>query len=493
MKVMIAYPPLGQAKGVPVLSQNRRFQWFIKPTYIYPVVPALAATLLFRNGHDVVWADGIAEEWTYAQWLDVVRREKPDVVAMETKTPVVKQHWRIVDDIKKLSSVCWHPLTVLMGDHVTALPEESMQNSQVDFILTGGDYDFLLLNLCNRLAAHSARAATGLEGGIYYRENGQVRSTGAFSLDHDLDMLPFIDRDLTQWHLYAFKNGNYRNRPGTYIMAGRDCWWSKCTFCSWASMYPRFRVRSPENVLDEIDVLIQKYHVKEIMDDTGTFPVGEWLETFCRGMISRGHNKKVSIDCNMRPGCLSQEYYQLMSQAGFRMIIYGLESADQNVLDRVKKGTRVADIAEDCRMAKECGLTPHVSTMVGYPWETRKGAKSTVEFARGLFQEGWIDSLQASVVIPYPGTPLFEECKESGWLLTEDWDRYDMREPVIKCAISSEEVIAMTQELYKSFVTPKFILHKLIGVRSLKDLRFLSRQGYSVLSRLGEFSRSRRS
>jgi len=238
MKVMISYPPLCADKGTPLLSQNRQFQYFKAPTYIYPVVPAQAASLLKSKGFEVVWNDGIAMEWNYQQFLDFIEQEKPDVIAMETKTPVVQEHWKIISDIKKLSAVDYRPLTVLFGDHVTALPQESMENSAVDFVLTGGDYDFLMLNLCQTLKLSADRGAlsANLEPGIWYRDNGQIKNTGRFKLNHDLNALPFIDRDLTQWQLYAYKNGNYRRTPGTYIMSGRDCWWGKCTFCSWPQL-----------------------------------------------------------------------------------------------------------------------------------------------------------------------------------------------------------------------------------------------------------------
>ncbi|MDP2943914.1 MAG: hypothetical protein Q8N49_01370 [Candidatus Omnitrophota bacterium] len=152
MKIIISYPPLNNTKGCPTLGQNRQFQFFKEPTYIYPVVPATAATLLKKAGYDVLWNDCIAEGWSYQQFIDFIKKENPDLIAMETKTPVIKQHWKIINDIKglipKKGTV---PKIVLFGDHVTALPEESFQNSQVDYILTGGDYDFLLLNLCNAL------------------------------------------------------------------------------------------------------------------------------------------------------------------------------------------------------------------------------------------------------------------------------------------------------------------------------------------------------
>ncbi|MFH1093600.1 MAG: B12-binding domain-containing radical SAM protein, partial [Candidatus Omnitrophota bacterium] len=183
MKVCISYPPLNNEKGTPLLSQNRQFQYFKDPTYIYPVVPAQAASLLKREGFDVVWNDCIAMEWNYQKFIDFIKQEKPDVIAIETKTPVIKEHWKIINDLKALSTIDYRPWTVLFGDHVTAMPEESMMNSQVDFVITGGDYDFLLLNLCNTLqsihpSAISHELSANLEPGIWYRDHEQIKNTG---------------------------------------------------------------------------------------------------------------------------------------------------------------------------------------------------------------------------------------------------------------------------------------------------------------------------
>ncbi|MHC1576473.1 MAG: B12-binding domain-containing radical SAM protein, partial [Methanosarcinaceae archaeon] len=422
MKVCIGYSPIKSDKGIPLLSQNRQFQWFNRPTYIYPMVPAYAATLLKEKGYDVIWADGIAEGNTYEEWVTGLKGV--DVLAMETKTPVVRRHWAIVDDIKERFPDI---MIVLMGDHVTALPEETMENSTVDYVLTGGDYDFLLLNIVE----HISKGET-LEPGIWSRENGKLSSTGQFVLDHDLNTLPFIDRDLTRWELYSEHNGNYKSTPGTYTMVGRDCWYHKCRFCSWTTTYPKFRTRTPESLLDEIGMLIERYGVKGIMDDTGTFPVGEWLRTFCRGMIERGYNKKVEIHCNMRVNALKEDDYKLMGKAGFRFLLVGMESANQNTLDRLDKGIKTEDVANACRMAKKAGLNPHLTVMMGYPWETLEEAQNTIDLAKDIFKKGWADTLQATIMIPYPGTPLFEECKENGCLRTLDWDKYDMRQPIME-------------------------------------------------------------
>lgn len=499
MKISISYPPLKSEKGVPLLSQNRQFQWFSEPTYIYPMVPAYAATMLKENGYQVMWDDGIAEGLTYTQWLERIDKERPDIIAIETKTPVVKRHWKIIGDLKGLATGDWQLTTVLMGDHVTALPEESMLNSPVDFVLTGGDYDFLLLNLCNYLKSsqpstlslqpQTSNLQLGLEPGTWYRENGEIKNTGQYELNHDLNSLPYVDRDLTKWKLYSEKNGNYKYLPGTYTMAARDCWWGRCTFCSWTTIYPgaKYRVRSPEKMLDEVGTLIDKYGVKEIMDDSGTFPVGEWLRTFCEGMIKRGYNKRVKIDCNMRFGILKDKDYEMMANAGFRFILFGLESANQKTLDRIDKNLKVEQIVEGVRMAKKAGLAPHITVMMGYPWETLEDAAKTVELAKRLFKCGYVDTLQATIVIPYPGTPLYEECKKDGWLLTEDWDRYDMKEAVMASPMSEENIKELTQRLYKSFASPQYILKKVISIRSANDIKFLWRAGKKLVGHLTDF------
>lgn len=480
MKVVIIYPPLNTAKGIPLLSQNRQFQYFKRPTYIYPVVPATAATLLKKEGFEVVWKDCIAEGWDLEGFYAFIQEQKPDVVAIETKTPVVKEHWKIINKVKEQ----WGSgKVVLFGDHVTALTEESFENSKVDFVITGGDYDFLLLNLCNYLRPEGAN----LEAGIYYRENRQIKNTGKFQLNHNLDVLPFIDRDLTNWKLYAYENGNYKNTPGTYIMSARDCWWGRCTFCSWPSLFPTFRSRSPGNVLEEVSLLVEKYGVKEIMDDSGSLPAGQWLKDFASGMISRGLNKRVNFDCNMRFGALSAEDYSLMKRAGFRLLLFGLESANQNTLDRINKNLTVQQIIDSCKLARKSGLYPHITVMFGYPWETYEEAVKTLRLGQWLLKKGYAYTMQATVVIPYPGSPLFEECKANGWLKTMDWQRYDMKEPVMKSPVGGEKIMRLVQSLYGVALHPEFIFNRLTSISSFDDFAFFFRAFPRVFGHIFDF------
>ncbi len=499
IKIAIGYPPLISPKGTPLLSQNRQFQWFNNPTYIYPMIPAYAATLLKKNGYRVFWMDGIAEEQTYPQWEKQLIKNRPDYLMIETKTPVVKSHWRLINQLKKRLPDL---KIILVGDHVTFLPYESFANSRVDYIIAGGDYDFVITNLLNHI--HKKES---LEGGVYWRSNDKnikikpknkktiskettIYNSGAIALKHNINLLPFIDRELTKWKLYAYQNGNFKYKPGTYVYSGRDCWWGKCTFCVWNQvLWPlgSYRTFSPERLFEEVKFLVDKYGVREIFDDAGTFYIGPKLRKFCQLMINSGYNKKVAFSCNMRFKGPTQEDYYLMKKANFRFLLYGMESANQKTLDRIKKGIQVDDIVKGAQMASKAGLEVHATVMLGYPWENYQDAKKTIELAKFCFKKGYFSSLQATIIIPYPGTELWKEAKKNHWLLTENYDDYDMRGPVMKIPFPKERLLSLTQELYSSFISPQFIFRKILSIRSIDDIKFLYMAGTKLLAHLLDF------
>ena len=486
MKIIVGYPPTESEKGTATLGQNRQFQWFNNPCLIFPVVMGSAATMLKKAGHDVLWIDCIAEKINNEKFAKILKKEKPDLLIFETKTPVLKQHWKTIDGLKEKFP---DMKIAILGDHVTSFPEETMKNSKVDFVLIGGDFDFLSMDLVNWLGKKNKKVPKG----IYYRDKknkiSKIKSSGKFELKHKLDDAPFIDRELTKWRLYD-KEYNLIGKPFFYIMSGRDCWWGKCKFCAWPRLYPCFRNRSVKNVLDEIEMLINKYGVKEIFDDSGTLNVGKWLHDLCNGLIKRGYNKKIKYSCNMRFGALKQEDYNLMKKAGFRLLKFGLESANQKTLDNLNKGIKVSDILEGCKMAKKAGLTVHLTMIVGYPWETKKDALKTFELAKKLMQSGKADLLQATVLIPYPGTPLWKEAKQNKWFLfdAEDYDRYDMRESVLKVkGTTAEDIASVCGKIYTIFLTPSYILARLKSIKSVDDLRFNLRGVRAVFGHLRDF------
>lgn len=474
--VSISYPPLKSNKGTAFLSQNRQFQWTNTGNVIYPVIPAYAATLLQSKGIKIFWDDAIAQRLNYKDWLKKLKQNRPDLITIETKTPVIKKHWEIIKQIKKesLKIKNWNLKIVLMGDHITAMPEESIKKCPVDYVLIGGDYDFLLNDLISQINSN----------------NPPKNKIVKLSLDHNLGELPIIDRQLTQWQLYAYNNTNYKYKPGSYIMSGRDCWWGRCTFCSWTTLFPGqcFRSFNVKHTISEIENLVNNFGVKEIFDDSGTLPIGKWLHDFCHEMIKRKLNKKVTLGCNMRFGALNQKEYLLMKKAGFRFVLYGLESANQSTLDFINKNEKTSDAISTLKMAKKAGLEPHITVIIGYPHESLQQAQNTLDLARNIFRQGLADSLQATILIPYPGTPLFKYCQQKKLLLTKDWDKYDMRQPIIKSSISPTKQVELVQNLFKGILTPKFLIKKILSIRSLSDIRFLSTYAIKYFQKLKDFN-----
>jgi len=244
---------------------------------------------------------------------------------------------------------------------------------------------------------------------------------------------------------------------------------------------------SPKKALAEVENLIS-LGVKEIMEDSGSLPIGQWLEEFCHGMINLGYNKKVTMSCNMRiTGIKNIETWQLMKKAGFRFVLFGLESANQITLDKINKNLKVEEIEPNLKICKEAGLEPHMTAMIGYPWETKEMAKKTVELAKKLFKKGYVDSLQATIMVPYPGTPLYKYCQENNLLRFIDYSRFDQREQVMISPLSNEDVKELVQSLYKSFMSPQFILKKVISIKNFGDVKFLLRAGKKLTGHLIDF------
>ena len=148
---------------------------------------------------------------------------------------------------------------------------------------------------------------------------------------------------------------------------------------------------------------------------------------------------------------------QIMKRAGFRKIKAGLESANQKTLDRINKGIKVQDIIDGCRNASKEGIDVHLTVMVGYPWETKDDVFKTLDLARELMVKGYAEMLQATIIVPYPGTPLYKESLENKWFRfdPEEYERYDMTEPVFNTPdMEPEEIIKMCQDIYKVFLSP---------------------------------------
>jgi hypothetical protein len=194
MRVAISYPPIVNSRGQKAMvSQNRNVQFFVKPTYLLPVIHAQAATWLKQEGHDVYWDDGNAQLKTYDQWFSDLVQFRPEVVVFESTTPVMKFYWDTTD---KLKAELPETVFVMTGYHSMRKPEETINNSQTDVVLKSNHVDFVLRRLIKDIQNFSNwREMTQIEG-LAIRVGNSVRTTGHFVQVEPLDNSPIVDRDL---------------------------------------------------------------------------------------------------------------------------------------------------------------------------------------------------------------------------------------------------------------------------------------------------------
>lgn len=235
-------------------------------------------------------------------------------------------------------------------------------------------------------------------------KNEFTRIENDYQINIPFEKLPFPDRKFTdaknpRWQKY----GNYRKHPATHMMASNLCWYGKCTFCVDTKKLQEGEhrgLRSVDHVIEEIDNCID-LGFKEIFDDSGTFPVGEWLTEFCLKMRQNYKGKRrcdqIRLGANMKPVNID---YKMMADAGFRFILVGVESSNQKTLNLIQKGQNADKTIEILKKMSEAGLYPHLTSMFGYEWETPEDAQRTLDMIHYLLRKGYVKTAQASVYSP---------------------------------------------------------------------------------------------
>jgi radical SAM superfamily enzyme YgiQ (UPF0313 family) len=469
-----------------MVSQNRNVQFFKVPTYLLPVIQAQAATWLRNEGYNVRWDDGNAQRKSFDQWFKQLVKWKPDVVVFESTTPVMKFYWKVTNDLKKKLP---KTIFIMTGYHSMRKPEETLKESQTDIVLKSNHIDFALHKLIPYIDQHKNwRKTCDLEGLTIRASKRKIRDTGNFRQVEPLNKSPLVDREMIQWKNYAYENGNFLQTPGTYATSViRDCMFGKCTFCRYNGPELTFSKMNLERSLDEYETLINKYHVKEIFDDSGVWYRGEDARRFAQGIIDRGlHKKNCYFGFNTRFEYLDEETIKLLAKANFRFVLIGLESGSDETLRLLDKGYQ-NQFAEKCLgWLTKYGLHPHLTIMVGYYWETQAMLDQTINQVKHLMFSGLARTLQVTLCTPLDYTPYHQQVIDKGLLLTDDYDDFDMSKLIVKTPIPHERYYDAVREMYKIAFHPKFLFRQAIFLLKFKkrEWQFLFTYGWRAIRRV---------
>lgn len=459
MKVFMLNPPYGQ-------DFCRSARWYAKSrgrVQRHPDWMLIAAAVLEKAGNQVKFLDAAALNLNADQIKTAIRDFRPDMTVIHTTTPSIYSDIDFAGLVKEVS----HTLTVLIGTHATAMPEEVLRTGATKTdVVARGEYDYTLRDIA------SGRALEEVEG-ISYKRNGDVIHNPDRDPIDDVNELPF-----PAWHHVDIRDYHDAGKlyPFITLISGRGCE-NLCTFCQFPQvMYGRrYRTRSPKLIVDEIEYDMELFpYLKEVMFEDDTFTLKahrDRLRAICNEILRRGI--KISWSANARVDLNDVETLRLMKQSGCRMLCVGFEFGSQEMLNNIKKGTTLEQsriFAENCRKA---GIRVHGCFMIGGPGETRQTAMQTIQFAKDLP----IDTVQFSGVCPYPGTEYYRWCEEHGYLVPKDWTEWvdknkEQRTVINLPGLSMKEINKLVDMGLKSFyLRPSQMFRMLREIRSVSDLR----------------------
>ena len=484
MKIAISYPPIVNDLGQKAMvSQNRNVQYFSVPTYLLPVTHAQAATLLKKNGYDVLWDDGNAQLKDYSLWFSDLIKSKPDLIVFESTTPVMKFMWKTINEIKKILP---QTIIVMSGYHSMRKPDETFDNSKTDVVLLSNHIDFVLLKLVKSLEQNKIVSDLSIDGIALRRNDKTIKLS--FKKVENINDSELIDRDLIKWENYAYENGNFLQTPGTYSSSViRDCTFGKCTFCRYNGPELSFSIMNVKKSVDEYERLINEYKVKEIFDDSGVWYRGKDARDFAKEIIKRGlHKKGCYFGFNTRFEYLDEETIILLGKANFRFVLLGLESGSNYTLDKLKKGYTRETVLNTLELLTKHGMHPHLTIMVGYYWETQEMLNDTVSFVRQIMHGGLARTLQVTLCTPLDYTPYHQECIDNDVMLTDNYNEHDMSRLIVKTPIPHEKYYDAVKEMYYLALSPKFILRQIFFLKNLKlrNFQFIFTYGLRALRRV---------
>lgn len=440
MKVLLANPPWRKDGKLCVRAGSRwphSTQCPEKqkiPDYVpFPFFLAYSAAVLDTNRIDVCIIDSIAEGHDPDEFLRIVQKIEPDLVLIETSTPSIENDLIFARGIKLLLDGVY---VVLAGPHVSALPEEALANFFVDCVLIG-EYEYTLLELVKTLeCGNGPENVQGLAYRTSTKKTNVAISKSRRGVLLDVDGLPWPSRELLPIYNYNDTFAGMK-KPNVSIMASRGCPFG-CTYCLWPKvMYggKKYRTRNPIDVVEEMKYLVDRYGFKSVYFDDDTFNIGKGRMLEICSLIKE---KGIDVPWGIMARADTSDYETLraMKDAGLYAVKYGVESGCQELVDGANKKLDLNNVRKTVWMTKGLGIKVHLTFTFGLPNETWSSVRQTIDFAKELDP----DSVQFSIITPYPGTEYFDYLDKRGFLFTKVyWPWYD----------GSTKAIVRTEEMFQ--------------------------------------------
>jgi len=462
----------------------------IKPRYIFvshhpvqfqgsekalPLALAYLAAVLEKDGHVIHIADYQIDNQQIAA---ILRKFKPEIVGISAYSKEFLHARELMREVKESQPDL--PI-VIGGPHVNAYRERVFdQSGHIDYAIVN-EGEETLLELLHRL--EGKQDVGGIQGLMHRNNGGQVVFNGPRPFIKNIDAIPFMALHHFQVDNYYPAAGTFRRLPSVTMLTSRGCPF-RCVFCNTDLFGKNVRLRSAENVLSEIELIVEKYGAQEInfCDETLTIDRNRMVD-ICEGLLRR--HLKIGWKCSTRVDLVDADLLKLMKRSGCFYIGFGVESGVQATLDRLKKGITVDQTRRAFAECRKVGIATMAYFMMNVPGESIEAIEQSIRFSREIKPT----FLNFELIKPYCGTELRQMIEGNPDItinraLWEEWESYSAGNHLFY--VQKDVPESYLHDAYKRavkefYLRPSFIIRALLQIRSFKQLVSYGKSFFNML------------
>lgn len=453
MKIALIFTPLRLTRNWSTLIAQDEHVGIMPPLSL-----GYVAAIAEKAGHKVIIIDAVAERLSLEDTIKRIQDFSPDICGYTITTYGFHQTLSWIKKIKEKTKI---PVMV-GGWHLSIYTEETMHHAAIDYAVIG-EAENALPNFLKALESNDSLRTIK---GIVFRDNGKLIVNRTDVITLDLDTIPFPSRHLLNNSLYFNVLSQVKNF--TVMLSARGCPYS-CIFCDLNTK--KFRMRSVNNFIDEIELNYKEFGIREFDIYDSSFTIDrQRVLGICDGILKR--KLPVSWTARSRIDNVDKNLLKIMAKAGCNTIMYGIESANPDILRTLKKHVNIDEIKEVIKWTNGYGIKTLGFFILGSPGETYKTANETIKFSTSLK----LDYVQVTRLLPFPNTELYRMLLNEGF--GDYWRQFTLdplleRElPLLGTKLTPKEIMRLVRKAYLSFYfRPSYILMALKRIHSLLEFK----------------------
>ena len=417
-----------------------------------PLGLAYIASSLEAVGHKVDLIDAIALCLSKEEVSERIEQFDPELVGITAMTPTF--HGAL--EAARIAKI-HNKKTLIGGVHMSIYAEETLSYEEVDFGIVG-EGEETIVELCSAL--EEGRDYNSIQGLCYKLDDGLIKVSGP-RIVMNLTKLPMPSYHLLPMEKYSSIIGM---TPVSTMMGARGCPY-QCGFCYKTPSDKKYRTRSVENIVDEIEFLIENYKIKEVMFYDDIMP-----RAYARDLSNEIIKRKVKIfwQTPQRVNLVNPELLKLMAKSGCHILRFGVEQGDPEMMQLVEKRITVDQVRKAFRDANAAGIKTFAYFIIGYTGETEQTMQATIDLAKDMNPT----YVMFTKAVPLPRTPLMTQSVSAGLVDSEYWRKYTLgvqQAPMPNLVPNAEKWVA---HAYRSFyLRPSVIMKRLLSIRNYHDIK----------------------